>query len=59
MCGTAEGTLYPADAETHFAQRCFDKAIVIGMFIQACRVATGTGKVVEMKGIYGFIIIIL
>ena len=59
MCGTAEGTLHPADAETDFAQRSFDKAVVIGMFIQACRVSTGAGKVVEMKGIYGFIIIIL
>ncbi len=59
MCGTAKRTLHTADAETDFTQRCFDKAVVIGMFVQARRVTTGTGKSVERKGINGFIIIIL
>ena len=59
MCATAEGTLYPADAEADFAQRCFDETIVIGMFVQACAVATGTGESVEIEGIYCVIIIIL
>ena len=59
MCGIAEGTLYPADHQVHFTQRCFDRTNIVSVPYKAAGAAAGAFHLAVVYRIHDSIIKIL